>query len=66
MAKIYVDLIIKGKRNLSDVQPEDMYEQVKELLIQKYIELINSAEAALEDVPEEILEEVKKALGIPE
>lgn len=66
MAKIYVDLIIKGKRNLSDVQPEDMHEQVKELLIQKYIELINSAEAALEDVPGEILEEVKKALGIPE
>lgn len=66
MAKIYVDLIIKGKRNLSDVQPEDMYEQVKELLIQKYIELINSAEAALEDVPEEILEEVKRTLGIPE
>lgn len=63
MANVYADLIIKGKRKLSDVNPESMREKVKSILIDKYVDLIHKSELTIDEVPEEIIEDVKSALG---
>lgn len=62
MDKIYVDLIIKGKRKLSDVKPKAMYDKVRVSLIKKYVQLINDFQVTIEDVPLEIVEEVEHNL----
>ncbi|WP_339012312.1 CD1375 family protein [Lactococcus garvieae] len=63
MDKIYVDLILKGKRTLSNVQPQDLQDKVKGLLIEKCTDLVSRGEIGLDEVPEEIIEDVKSALG---
>ncbi len=63
MDKIYVDLILKGKRSLSNVQPQDLQDRVKSLLIDKCIALVSSGEMGLNEVPAEVVGDVKSALG---
>lgn len=64
MANVYADLIIKGKRKLSDVNPESMREKVKVILIDKYVDLIQKSELTIDDVPEEIIDEVRQKLTL--
>jgi hypothetical protein len=63
MANVYADLIIKGKRKLSDVNPESMREKVKVILIDKYVDLIHKYELTIDEVPDELIEDIKTSLG---
>lgn len=63
MKYVYVDLILEGRRKLLDVKPKALYEEVRLLIINKYVELINNSEKTIKDVPEEIVEDVKQKLN---